>query len=89
MAIVRCLTARHHNSALTPSSDGAWDRGVGAVIGLIRQIHSYERSPDSCRPKADVGEGIRVVLKVSCKPLLTFASRYEDASRSSYAIQET
>jgi hypothetical protein len=59
---------------------------ISAVIGLIRQIHSYERSPNSRRPKADVGGGNpRSFLQVSCKPSLTFASRYEDASRSSYA----
>jgi len=28
--------------------------GWAAVIGLIRRIHSYERSPDLRRPKADV-----------------------------------
>ena len=47
-------------------------RGVGAVIGLIRQIHSYERSPNLRRPKAGEG-GIRVVffkLAASlCSPL--------------------
>jgi hypothetical protein len=37
-------------------------RGVEAVIGLIRQIHSYERRPNLRRPKADVEGGIRVVF---------------------------
>ena len=47
--------------------------GVGTVIGLIRQFHSYERSPNLRRPKADVEGGIRVVffkLAASlCSPL--------------------
>jgi hypothetical protein len=47
--------------------------GWAAVIGLIRQIHSYERSPDLRRPRADVEGGIRVVffkLAASlCSPL--------------------
>src|SRR5215472_17101291 len=73
MAIVRCLIERHHYSAPTPSSDGAWHKGGGAVIGLSSQVHSYERSPDSRRPKADVEGAIRVVffkLAASlCSPL--------------------
>jgi hypothetical protein len=31
-----------------------------AVIGLIKQVHSYE--PDLRRPKADVEEGVGMVL---------------------------
>src|SRR5215471_4461121 len=86
--VVINLSSAVRNSASTLCSDiisgtGGW----AAVIGLIRQIHSYERSPDLRRPKARRGREIRLVFQGNCKPLLTFASRNEDASRSSYAIQ--
>ena len=54
-------------------------RGVGAVIGLVRQIHSYERSPNLRWPKADVEAGIRVVFFKLAASLI-FASRREDAT---------
>ena len=51
--VVINLSSAVRNSAPTLCSDvisgtGGW----AAVIGLIRQIHNYERSPDLRRPKA-------------------------------------
>ena len=70
MWVAISLSSAERNSAATLCSDNV---GVRAVIGLIRQIHSYERSPNLRWPKADVEAGIRVVfskLAASlCSPL--------------------
>ena len=64
----RTRTAINLSSAVRNSAATLWcrndvrDRGGSAVIGLIKQVHSYKRSPDLRRPKADVAEGVRVVF---------------------------
>ena len=62
-------------------------QGVGTVIGLIRQIHSYERSPNLRRPKADVEGGIRVVFFKLAASLCSPLRPAVKTQRSSYAIQ--
>ena len=57
--VVINLSSAVRNSAPTLCSDvilgtGGW----AAVIGLIKQIHNYERSPDLRRPKARRGREI-------------------------------
>jgi hypothetical protein len=55
------LSSAVRNSAATLCChNDVRDRGGVAVIGLIKQVHSYE--PDLRRPKADVEEGVRIVL---------------------------
>src|SRR6516164_6147985 len=77
MAIVRCLIARHHNSAPTASSDGAWDRGVGPSLVSVGRFTAMSEVPIHVGLKPRWKDSF---LQVSCKPLLTFASRCEDAT---------
>ena len=87
MWVAISLSSAERNSAATLCSDNVGDKGVGAVIGLVRQIHSYERSPNLRWPKADVEAGIRVVFFKLAPSLCSPLRPAVKTQRSSYAIQ--